>query len=78
MSEYGVFEDGACIEAGFHGETGKAAAEFHATDLATAHPEMVDAYEVLEVCPDHEEQPKRDCEECARKSDGDEDEERAA
>ncbi|MFF5445510.1 hypothetical protein [Streptomyces sp. NPDC012888] len=69
VTEYGIFEDGACIEAGFHGETGKAAAEEHVASLVAAHTEMADAYEVLALCPDHEEQPRRDCEECA--TDGD-------
>jgi hypothetical protein len=73
MTEYGVFEDGACIEAGFHGASGKAAAEERAARLVAAHPEMVDAYEVLEMCPDHEEQPKNGCEECA--TDGDDESE---
>lgn len=63
--EYGVFEDGACIEAGFHGETGKAAAEEHMTSLIAVEPDMADAYEVAEICPDHDEQPKNGCEECA-------------
>ncbi len=63
--EYGVFEDGACIEAGFHGETGKAAAEEHMTCLIAVEPDMADAYEVAEICPDHDEQPKNGCEECA-------------
>ncbi|MEV5941300.1 hypothetical protein [Streptomyces sp. NPDC051994] len=64
MVQYGVFEDGVCIEADFHGATGKAAAEFHAADLATAYREMEGAYEVLEICPDHDEQPRRACEDC--------------
>lgn len=63
--EYGVFEDGACIEAGFHGEDGKAAAEEHMASLVAAEPDMADAYEVAEICPDHDEQPKSGCEECA-------------
>jgi hypothetical protein len=70
MTEYGIFEDGACIEAGFHGGLGRATAEGYATGLVIDNPEMEGAYEVLEICPDHEEQPKRDCEECA--DDGDE------
>lgn len=65
MTEYGVFEDGACIEAGFHGEAGKAAAEEHVASLVAADPDMADAYEVAEICPDHDEQPKNGCEECA-------------
>jgi pyrimidine deaminase RibD-like protein len=65
MAEYGVFEDGTCVADGFHGAAGKAAAEFHAVDLATAYPEMDGAYEVLEICPDHDEQPRRACEDCA-------------
>jgi hypothetical protein len=73
VTEYGIFEDGACIEAGFHGEAGQASAQEHAGSLVAAHPEMADAYEVLEMCPDHEEQAKRDCEECATDSDGDDD-----
>lgn len=72
MPEYGVFEDGACIEAGFHGEDGKAAAEEHAASLISADPDMVDAYEVAEICPDHDEQPRNGCEECAE-DDGDTD-----
>lgn len=64
MTEYGVFEDGACIEAGFHGETGKAAAEAHMADLIAAAPDMAGAYEVAEICPDHAEQPANGCEGC--------------
>lgn len=67
--EYGVFEDGACIEAGFHGEIGKAAAEAHMADLIATDPDMADAYEVAEICPDHAEQPKNGCEECAEDAD---------
>ena len=65
--EYGVFEDGACIEVGFHGENGKAAAEEHMASLVAAEPDMADAYEVAEICPDHDEQPRNGCEECAER-----------
>ncbi|MGW2861975.1 hypothetical protein [Streptomyces sp. NPDC001205] len=64
MTEYGVFEDGVCIEAGFHGGTGKAQAEQDVTELVADNPEMDGAYEVLEICPDHDEQPRRACEDC--------------
>ncbi|MFE4818663.1 hypothetical protein ACFRFU_19950 [Streptomyces sp. NPDC056704] len=75
-TEYGVFEDGACIEAGFHGEIGKAAAEAHMADLVAAEPGMADAYEVDEICPDHDEQPKNGCEECADEESEDDTEDR--
>lgn len=65
MPEYGVFEDGACIEAGFHGEGGNWEAEGYVAGLVIENPEMADAYEVAEICPDHDEQPKNGCEECA-------------
>ncbi|MEV5940652.1 hypothetical protein [Streptomyces sp. NPDC051994] len=64
-AEYGIFEDGACIEAGFHGESGNAQAERAATGLVADNPEMAGAYEVLEICPDHDEQPRHTCEDCA-------------
>ncbi|MDR3081353.1 MAG: hypothetical protein LBV60_10595 [Streptomyces sp.] len=63
MAEYGVFEDGVCIET-FHGEPGKAQAEQAATELAADNPEMEGAYEVLEICPDHNELPRLGCEDC--------------
>lgn len=65
MAEYGIFEDGACIEAGFTGATGKAQAEKAITELVADNPEMDGAYEVLEICPDHDEQPRHTCEDCA-------------
>ncbi|MFF4576898.1 hypothetical protein ACFY15_00575 [Streptomyces sp. NPDC001373] len=70
MTEYGIFEDSACIEAGFHGDHGKATADDRVNQWVQTNPEMVGAYAVLELCPDHEEQPKHGCEECA--TDGDE------
>ncbi|MFD7016163.1 hypothetical protein [Streptomyces sp. NPDC059928] len=62
--EYGIFEDGVCIETGFHGETGKTQAEKTVRELVANNPEMDGAYEVLEICPDHDEQPRRACEDC--------------
>lgn len=64
-TEYGIFEDGACIEAGFHGQVGRIEATRIIAHLTGAAPEMDGAYEVLEICPDHDEQPRRWCEECA-------------
>jgi hypothetical protein len=65
MAEYGIFEDGICIEAEFHGAAGQTAAQAHAASLVADNPEMDGAYEVLEICPDHDEQPRHTCEDCA-------------
>lgn len=63
-AEYGVFEDGECIETGYHGDLGRVAAG--ATLKAYTDDPARDGltYEVKELCPDHEEQPKDSCEEC--------------
>jgi hypothetical protein len=65
MAEYGIFEDGACIADGLYGDTGKTAAQAHVAALIAKNPDMADAYEVTEICPDHPEQPKNRCEDCA-------------
>ncbi|MFD9561559.1 hypothetical protein [Streptomyces sp. NPDC059994] len=60
--EYEVSPD---IETGFRGAPGRAQAENAVTELVADNPEMDGAYEVLEICPDHDEHPRRECEECA-------------
>lgn len=57
MVEYGLFNDEGMVEGGFR-------------SLEEAREAIWDRYDeddelsVLEVCPDHEEQPKYGCEEC--------------
>jgi hypothetical protein len=62
--EYGVFEDGECIETGFHGGYGRVAAGAAAKVRADDPANDGLSYEVKELCADHEEQPKDGCEEC--------------
>ncbi|NUP39162.1 MAG: hypothetical protein HOY76_19650 [Streptomyces sp.] len=73
-ADYGVFEDGECIETGFHGDLGRAAAE--ATVKAYTDDPTRDelTYEVKELCPEHDEQPKDTCEECHAEADEERDE----
>jgi hypothetical protein len=65
--EYGIFNDEGCIERQFwtEEEAGLALADLYASGESglTIHV----------LCPDHEEQPRDYCEECA--TDGDEDDE---
>lgn len=65
MKEYGLFTDEGCIFASY--SEAEVTAEYN-TELA----EYVKHYEhppaelyVAEICPDHEEQPREHCEECA-------------
>lgn len=57
MTEYGIFNDEGCIEAGFYSED-----EAHRTIVAR-YPEG-DDYQVLAVCHDHEGEPAEGCEIC--------------
>ncbi len=58
MIEYGIFNDEGLVEGQFYseGEALEARVTRHSDDLWA---------EVHEVCPDHEEQPRDGCEECA-------------
>jgi hypothetical protein len=57
-TEYGLFSDEGCVEAGF-------TSWIHAHLFLQCYSEE-DDLEVLEICPDHEGQPKDFCEECGR------------
>ncbi len=65
MIEYGVFEYGGCIESGFYGDGGLTLAKERMGVQVDLNPDLADAYKVLAICPDHEEQPNNGCEECA-------------
>lgn len=67
MTEYGIFEDGECIESGFYGDLGHVAARATVGTLVTENPEQ--EYEIRALCPDHEEQPEDACEECFAEED---------
>lgn len=61
MIEYGIFEDGACIEAGFfEREEAEKRVRFYSAEPAE------DGYTVEEICPDHEDQPRHGCEDCGQ------------
>jgi hypothetical protein len=64
IGEYGVFEDGECIETGFHGGYGRVAAGAAAKTYTDDPANEGLSYEVKELCPEHAEQPKNGCEEC--------------
>ena len=63
-AEHGVFENGECIEAGFHGDRGRVAAGTAAKAYADDPANDGLSYEVKELCADHAEQAKDSCEEC--------------
>lgn len=56
--EYGVFNDEGCLEAQMYSEAEAQEA------LRSRYADEPYAY-AAPVCPDHEEQPKDECEECA-------------
>jgi len=58
MPEYGVFNDEGCIDSGYitYERAEKVAADFRAQGDEYA--------KASEICPEHEEQPAADCEEC--------------
>lgn len=65
-TEWGLFNDEGCLEAGFWSKAEAVAAigeHYSAEDELTAR----------EVCPDHEEQARDSCEECDDDVDEDED-----
>lgn len=64
-NEYGVFEDGECIETGFHGGYGRVAAGAAAKVREDDPANDGLTYEVKVLCPEHDEQAKDTCEECA-------------
>lgn len=77
MREFGIFSDEGCIERGIYGVPGGASAEevgqARIADLRAAGEATPDeVLQVDELCPDHEEEPRDGCGECAR---GAEDEE---
>jgi len=55
-SEWGIFNDEGCIEAGFYSQYG--------ADEAALIYRNDEAVTVAKICPDHEEQPADTCEEC--------------
>lgn len=63
-NEYGVFEDGECIETGFHGGYGRVAAGAAAKVREDDPANEGLSYEVKVLCPEHDEQAKDTCEDC--------------
>ncbi|MFD1546966.1 hypothetical protein [Nonomuraea guangzhouensis] len=64
MAEFGIWvdEDGGFAETGFRSSE---QAQQGIGDLVFAEPYLRDyTLSVVEICPDHEEQPKEGCEEC--------------
>lgn len=57
MVEYGLFNDEGMVEGGFRSLE-------EAREVIWDRYDEDDELSVLEVCPDHEEQPKYGCEEC--------------
>jgi hypothetical protein len=72
MTEYGIFSEaaGGCIESGLYSV---AEGEERRAKLV-AEGEDAGDLAVKEMCPDHEEQPKDGCEECADEDDEEADE----
>jgi hypothetical protein len=78
MTEYGIWvdEDGGFTETGLRS---REEAQRAIDDMRFAEPCLSDyTLSVVEICPDHEEQPKDGCEECSaepsdEESDDDED-----
>lgn len=64
MAEYGVFEDGEYIEGPFYGSIGRTAAAAAAKVYSDEDGAEGYEYTVKELCPDHEQNAKDDCEEC--------------
>lgn len=66
MPEFGVFNDEGCIESGFITlEAAEARAQEYRENYERNSDEDGDPDAVAkELCPDHEEQAKDDCEEC--------------
>lgn len=74
MIEYGIWSDlaGGLID----GQMSKASAETERLRLIAEDGEEADDLKVVELCEQHEEQPKEGCEDCAAEwdeGDGDED-----
>lgn len=65
MTEYGIFNDEGFIEGDFYSR--------EAAEAAVAARYSDDDCSVHEVCPEHRDQPRDGCEECAA-AEGDEDE----
>lgn len=64
MTEYGIFSEaaGGCIYAPCHSVQ---EAEQERDRMVSEDGEEVEDLTIEELCPDHEEQPKNGCEECA-------------
>jgi hypothetical protein len=64
MTEYGIFSEaaGGCIYAPCYSAQ---EAEQERDRMVSEEGEEVEDLTILELCPDHEEQPKNGCEECA-------------
>lgn len=72
MTEYGIWSDlaGGLID----GQMSKAGAEKERLRLIAKDGEEADDLKVIELCEQHEEQPKEGCEECAAELEEDDDE----
>jgi hypothetical protein len=57
MTEFGLFNDEGCVEAGFYSEAEARAAIDHRFDAE-------DELTAREICPEHEEQARDTCEDC--------------
>jgi hypothetical protein len=66
MQEYGIWtaSDGGFVETGFYGEDGEAAANERLEEYIAEDIDNLSDLSVVEICPDHEEQPKYGCQEC--------------
>lgn len=64
MAEYGLFNDEGCVEAGFYSRE-------EALNARAMRYDPDDDLEVLEVCPDHEGQPREHCDDCKQDFDDD-------
>lgn len=76
MTEYGVFNDEGCIEAGFwtFAAADAVALRYRQTWDNTNENDGDPNAQALEICPDHEEQPLDGCEECAEEETTEDDE----
>jgi hypothetical protein len=63
MTEFGLFNDEGCVEAGFYSQAEAERANVNAEDDLSVH----------EICPDHDYQERDTCEDCfADEEEGDE------
>jgi hypothetical protein len=63
MQEYGIWtaSDGGFVETGFYSDF---SAQERLGEYISEDPANADDLSVVEICPDHEEQPKYGCQEC--------------